>query len=263
MPFRATLQKLIRRDATAPSLRERAAELRASISPRPVDPQAQPTPGSPEAKAAWHAACHAHSVRTALLQDCPDLMRTERDVWSTDDLFRAMEAGEITAAEYARLHPLASERELRFAEIAHDLRIGSLFALAYAEEYPAPLQSQDEAGSQIGSDPILVAIAASRRAEAEMAEFNQAVAGRPLTDTGFAREDALDKAQRATRRAVWATVPTTTAGRLALVEYAKFQAALTYGDEWRAEALKDMVFGDAFLALAAAIKADASPTLPD
>jgi hypothetical protein len=32
MPFRATLNKLIRRDATAPSLRERAAELRGSLT---------------------------------------------------------------------------------------------------------------------------------------------------------------------------------------------------------------------------------------
>ncbi|MDE4915260.1 hypothetical protein PQI07_32255 [Methylobacterium sp. 092160098-2] len=32
MPFRATLKKLIRRDATAPSLRERAAELRGSLT---------------------------------------------------------------------------------------------------------------------------------------------------------------------------------------------------------------------------------------
>jgi hypothetical protein len=40
---------------------------------------------------------------------------------------RALETGEITVARYARLHPLASKRELRIAEITHELRIGELF----------------------------------------------------------------------------------------------------------------------------------------
>lgn len=50
MPFRASLKKLIRRDTTAPSLRERAATLRASISPRVAEPRPLPAPGSEEAR---------------------------------------------------------------------------------------------------------------------------------------------------------------------------------------------------------------------
>jgi hypothetical protein len=164
MPFRATLKKLIRRDAAASSLRERAATLRASISPRPVEPQAQPAPGSEEAKAAWRAACHEHSIRAAPLQECPELTRAQQDVWSTKSLMQAMAAGEITVTEYARLHPIASDRELRFAQISHELNIGGLFALAYADEYPL----KDE-----GSDaPALALVSAlDLGADAEIAEL--------------------------------------------------------------------------------------------
>jgi hypothetical protein len=141
-----------------------AATLRASIDQRPVGPQASLAPGSEEAKAAWRAACHEHSIRTVPLQDCPDLMRTEQDVWSTESLMRAMTAGEITVAEYARLYPIASERELRFAQISHELNIGGLFALAYADEYPV----KDE-----GSDAPVSALASALNlgADAEIAEL--------------------------------------------------------------------------------------------
>lgn len=155
MPFRATLNKLIRRVAAITSLRERAATLRASIDQRPVGPQASLAPGSEEAKAAWRAAwraaCHEHSIRTVPLQDCPDLMRTEQDVWSTESLMRAMTAGEITVAEYARRYPIASERELRFAQISHELNIGGLFALAYADEYPVKDEGSDAPVSALAS----------------------------------------------------------------------------------------------------------------
>ena len=142
MSFRTSLKNLIRRDPAA-SLRERAASLRASISTRTVEAQTLLAPGSEEAKSAWQAACHEHSIRTVPLQDCPELMRTEQDVWSTKSLMQAMAAGEITVVEYARLHPIASERELRFAEISHELNLGGLFALAYADEYPVKSAEDD------------------------------------------------------------------------------------------------------------------------
>lgn len=71
-------------------------------------------------------------------------------------------------------------------------------------------------------DPSLAAIAASRRAEAKMAAFGEDAMGH-LTPELRAREDALTEAQEATRATAWATVLTTRAGRLALVEYARFQ----------------------------------------
>ncbi len=108
------LSNPFRRTADRPSLRERAAALRASFRPAASVKTTPPAPASAEARAAFHEACHQHGIRTAHLHDCPELMRGERDVWSTQSLMQALEAGEIEAAEYARLHPLASERELRF-----------------------------------------------------------------------------------------------------------------------------------------------------
>ncbi|SDA18461.1 hypothetical protein SAMN02799622_02036 [Methylobacterium sp. UNC378MF] len=128
----------------ARDLRQRAARARDAAGrfiKRPVDElrfasQTFTAPSSTGAMAAWHAACREHSIRTAPLQDCPALMRENGDVWSTRSLFQALEAGDITVSEYVRLHPLASERELRFAQVAHELNLGSLFASAYADEYP-------------------------------------------------------------------------------------------------------------------------------
>jgi hypothetical protein len=74
-------------------------------------------------------------------------------------------------------------------------------------------------------DPARAAIAASRQAEAEMAAFGASAPER-LTPEPRAREDALSAAQNATRATAWATVPTTRAGRIALVEYARFQIEL-------------------------------------
>ncbi|TXM98884.1 hypothetical protein FV242_27390 [Methylobacterium sp. WL64] len=47
----------------------------------------------------------------------------------------------------------------------------------------------------------------------------------------FLRERALTEAQSAALDAVWRTTPTTRAGRLALIDYARFQTALYDGNE--------------------------------
>lgn len=110
------------------------------------------------------------------------------------------------------------------------------------------------------ADPVFAAIAASRRTEAEMAAFAPTVEDRRMTSAERAREQAIQRDQQATRAAVWATVPVTAAGRRALVEYARFQARLMYGDTWLTEAQNDMIFGDIFLALAVAIEAETPRT---
>ncbi|WP_238232670.1 hypothetical protein [Methylobacterium thuringiense] len=73
-------------------------------------------------------------------------------------------------------------------------------------------------------DPALTAIAASRAAEAEMAEWQTQASARPsrLTEPIFAEEHQLCIVQSRTRDAALSTVPTTQAGRLALVEYVRF-----------------------------------------
>jgi hypothetical protein len=136
MSLRTSLKNLIRRDASTPSLRERAASLRASVSARTAGPSPLPAPGSAEAKAAFAAACREHSIRTNPPGGWPDLMRDGERIWTRHDLGKAMDAGDITPAEYAQLYPLASERELQIETVGHELNLGALFALAYADEYP-------------------------------------------------------------------------------------------------------------------------------
>ncbi|MDH2311458.1 hypothetical protein [Methylobacterium brachiatum] len=95
-----------------------------------------PAPGSEEAKAAFKAACHEHTIRTQFANEHPELKRTPLEWWTADSLGKALETGELTPAECARLYPLATERELRMAQIEHELNLGGLFALAFADDYP-------------------------------------------------------------------------------------------------------------------------------
>lgn len=132
------LSNLFRRSTAAMSLRERSASLRAAVSPQAGKPSTLPAPGSEEAKAAFAAACREHSVRTNPPEGWPSLARDGGRIWTRHDLGKAMDTGEITPAEYARLYPLASERELQIETVGHELNLGSLFALAYANEYPLP-----------------------------------------------------------------------------------------------------------------------------
>ncbi|XYD12600.1 hypothetical protein R1A27_34520 (plasmid) [Methylobacterium sp. NMS12] len=105
------------------------------------------------------------------------------------------------------------------------------------------------------ADPILAAITASRRAEAEMGATEAAFGGRRMTDAEQAREDAAERDQKDTRAAVWSTVPTTAEGRAALARYVAFQLKLTFGPDWRAK-MEQEFCGDAVLALIAAIGAE-------
>lgn len=235
------LSSLFRRGADHPSLKDRAAGLRASVNAHRRSSTPLPAPGSEEAKAAWRAACHDHTIRTQFANEYPELKRTPLEWWTADGLSKALETGELTPAECARLYPLATERELRMAEIEHELNLGSLFALAYADCYPVAQEA----------DPVLGAITASHRAEAAMTAFAATVNGRRLTDVEQVQEDALEREQQATRAAVWAIVPTTAEGRAALVRYAAFQAELTFGADWQTKVRQEFC-GDLLLALLAA-----------
>lgn len=139
------LSNPFRRTADRPSLRERAAALRASFSPTAPASVALPAPGSEEAIAAFHAACHQDTIRSqGIIDGYPESKRNSLEWWTADSLAKAMETGEIMPAECARLMPRATERELRMAEIHHDLNLGALHALAFANSYPVPAASDTE-----------------------------------------------------------------------------------------------------------------------
>jgi hypothetical protein len=141
------LSNPFRRAADRPTLRERAAALRSRLGPPTAEapaPVTMPEPGSAEAMAAFHAACHEHTIRTEFANGYPDLKRTSLEWWTADSLSKAMESGEITPSECARLYPLATEGELRMAEIEHELKLGALHALAFADSYPLPSDPADD-----------------------------------------------------------------------------------------------------------------------
>ncbi|MBN4098597.1 MULTISPECIES: hypothetical protein [Methylobacterium] len=95
----------------------------------------------------------------------------------------------------------------------------------------------------------------SQSAEAATTAFAASVAGRCMTDAERIQEDAIERDRRATRAAVWATVPTTAEGRAALVRYAAFQAELAFGADWRAKARQEFC-GDFLVAALAAVEAE-------
>ncbi|MGE8128926.1 hypothetical protein ACQKQD_18295 [Methylobacterium sp. NPDC080182] len=145
-----------RRITERPSLKERAAGLKASLSQVVAQPRPMPAPGSEEAKAAFKDACHQHTIRTQFANGYPELKRTEIEWWTADSIGKALETGELTPAECARLYPLATERELRMAEIEHELNLGGLFALAFAESYPVTADEQDTSEDDLSLDAELL-----------------------------------------------------------------------------------------------------------
>jgi hypothetical protein len=154
------------------------------LTARPTAPL--PEPGSAEAKAAWRAACHEHTIRTQFANEYPELNRTPLEWWTFDTISTALETGELTPAECARLYPLATERELRMAQIEHELNLAGLFALAYAEHYPVAISDADPdtTEEETGSDAELLRLgrqfeAASARETAANEACNAAEASQP------------------------------------------------------------------------------------
>lgn len=149
-----------RRQSDRPSLRERAADLRANLGRPAPEPKHLPAPGSDEAMAAYRAAYREETTRSqAVMEGYPDLRRASSEWWTADTLSKAMEAGEITPAECARLYPRATERELRLAQIAHELNLGALHAAAFAGDYSA-------AGTAPESAPVFGPMAEATKAAA-------------------------------------------------------------------------------------------------
>lgn len=146
--------RLPRRRDGAPTLRERATALKASAARVIRKPAPLPEPGSPEAVEAFAAACREHTRLGAIDGDYADLKRTPLEWWTKHTLSRAREAGEISAAECARLYPLASERELRLATIEHRLNLGALHALAFANDLPMPPEGETD-DAEISPPPSL------------------------------------------------------------------------------------------------------------
>ena len=156
------------------------AGAQADRQPRPL-----PEPDSPEALTQFEAACREHTRRTVFANGYPDLKRTPLEWWTQDNLRKALEAGEIEPAEGARLLHMASERELRLAQVEHDLDLGPLEVLAFASAHGTPPE-----GGAVEPDPVFALIEAHQAAYAEYERSASVWNGRLLSEgPRLARDD--------------------------------------------------------------------------
>ncbi len=232
--------KLPRRnpDAPRPSLRERAAALKASAAKvmcrNPASAARPPLAGAgkPSADLAALLAAHEMAYGYALYAEAygtPDLAERRQ---AEEEAFRALLHSPLTSdadrAAYAaavisrqgnsrgddtateRDHPMAvAFRNITFGEHAREPE-----AMRYVGRPDAP---------ETAPDPILAAIATSKAATAAFDAFEMQLERYGKTSGWAARGDYLSDADMKAQKAVWRTVPTTPAGRRALVEFARTQ----------------------------------------
>lgn len=223
------------RDPSRPSLKTRAAALKASAARvlRRATPAPRPAPGSREAMAAFHAACTEFDRRTRLGDE--DARRlyigNTLTLWTTDKV-RSVIAGDFSGAvsgneavamarksraELQELLVLTLRRDLLFEEASRDTRINEHFALAYPGEAD-PLPDTDD-----DADPALVAISAHKAAYAawlpHLKATSEAIPGTESYREGEAAAEAPRTREGEAYEALIGTPPTTLAGLIALADY--------------------------------------------
>lgn len=229
--------KLLRlaRDPSRPSLKARAAALKASAARvlRRAAPAPRPAPGSPEAMAAFHAACTEFDRRTRLGDDEARRLRIGNTLtlWTAGKV-RSVIAGDFSGAvsgneavamggksraELQELLVLTLRRDLLFEEASRDTRINEHFALAHPGEAD-PVPDTDE-----GTDPAIAAITAHKAAYAAWLPHLKATS-EAIPNTANCREcEAAAEAPRTHEdkayEALIGTPPTTLAGLVALADY--------------------------------------------
>lgn len=131
-------------DKASPTPRERTADPQVRLRKILSKSKPLPAPGSAEARTAFEAACREHGRQIQLIGEYPELKRAPLTWWTTNTLGTAINSGDVTPAKCAQLYPLAAERELHMAMIAHRLQLGALHALAFADSFPVSSESNGE-----------------------------------------------------------------------------------------------------------------------
>lgn len=163
--MRNPLRNLVRRPADKPTLKQRAAALKATaarVLRRPSPPASALALGSPEAVAAFHSACSEFDRRTRISDAEYERLRIGGSLilWTSERVRDALD-GRITSSGLSRgdlqdLLVITLRRDLTMQEALRDLRLNELFARAYPGEADRLEEAPAHDGS--GADPRLVAL---------------------------------------------------------------------------------------------------------
>ncbi|KMO24946.1 hypothetical protein VQ02_34540, partial [Methylobacterium variabile] len=137
----------------------------------------------------------------------------------TSDADRAAYAAAVISRQAQSLGDAsATERDHPMAVAFRNIALGE-----HAREPEALRHVGRPAEPAPAADPILAAIAASKAATAAFDAFEAELERYGKTSGWAAREGYLSDADAKAQKAVWQTVPTTPAGRRALVKFARTQ----------------------------------------
>lgn len=215
--------------------------------------------------AALIALCNeaAREERTAQIKcntdDEPADGESEPDYWGrSGDLL-----AQAKAAKPASLRGLAAKAKVVLAHAPEALELGAqpfVYELAMALMRDVVRIGREDDTFE-APDPIHAAIAASREAQAAYETWERGARGR-MTKAKFAEEDRLVAEQSRTREAAFATVPTTRAGQLALLDYARDYLRLQLGFRSQSDDadvdVEALIWRTAYRALEASLRAGVS-----
>lgn len=165
--MRNPLRSLVRRPDDRPTLKQRAAALKATaarVLRRPSPPASEPSPGSPKAATVFYAACGEFDRRTHLSDAEYERLRIGDSLllWTSDKVRDALDgrapSSGLSRSELQEMLVVTLRRELAMQEALRDLRLSELFARAFPNEPNEQESAPSFNGS--GADPRLVALVA-------------------------------------------------------------------------------------------------------
>ncbi|MFJ7441269.1 hypothetical protein ACIQW5_26905 [Methylorubrum thiocyanatum] len=259
------LRAALKRNPNRPTLKQRAAALKATagrvMRRRPAEVAPAASVADPRLTAMVTELLEARrKLNDPAVPDGP-----EADALGERETALSMEVYRFPARS---IHDVAAKlpffrEEAEDAGRAWDVRRGEVFEESLpGAAWAGLLRDIEHLAStapvaETAPDPILAAIEASKAAHAERDAWSQRFnGGAPLSAADFAEEDKLNGVQSLAHDAVIATVPTTSAGRLALLEYLRWQMGLYGMADGNPPDAGSAFWPDAYKALKAALAFD-------
>lgn len=263
------LRAALKRNPNRPTLKQRAAALKATagrvMRRRPAEVAPAASVADPRLAATVAELLEARrKLNDPSVPDGP-----EADALGERETALSMEVYRFPARS---IHDVAAKlpffrEEAEDAGRAWDVRRGEVFENSLPGAAWAGLLRDIEhlAGAapaaETAPDPILAAIEASKAAQAARDAWAQRFnGGARLSSADFAEEDRLNGVQSLAHDTVIATVPTTAAGRLALLDYLRWQMGLYGMADGNPPDAGSAFWPDAYKALKAALAFDGQAT---